>query len=151
MNLFTARLTGKMSSTDAFEQEIHDMQERVKRWRRIEKSPELAEYLELRKIVEDPKFQAKKAELKDRKYSDTEEGKKMSLREKLSSTWRMRGYKYALENEAFRAFLAFKEAQKAGTPLLPAEGSPEMVRAETMTPIPCAAMQYRQKEPSAKI
>lgn len=115
MNLFTARLTGKMSSTDAFEQEIHDMQERVKRWRRIEKSPELAEYLELRKIVEDPKFQAKKTELKDRKYSDTEEGKKVNLLDKLSSSLRMRGYKYALENETFRAFLAYKEAEAAGT------------------------------------
>ena len=48
MNLFTARLTGKMLSTEAFEKAIHDMQERVKRWRAIEKSPELAEYKELK-------------------------------------------------------------------------------------------------------
>ena len=45
MNLFTARLTGKMLSTDAFEKEMAAMIERVNRWRRIEKSPELAEYL----------------------------------------------------------------------------------------------------------
>ena len=56
MNLFTARLTGKMLSTDAFEKEIADMQARVKRWRQIEKSPELAEYLELKKIVESNDF-----------------------------------------------------------------------------------------------
>ena len=45
MNLFAARLTGKMLSAEAFEKTIHDMQERVKRYRLIEKSPELAEYL----------------------------------------------------------------------------------------------------------
>ena len=33
MNLFTARLTGKMLSAEAFEKTIHDMQERVKRYR----------------------------------------------------------------------------------------------------------------------
>ena len=60
MNLFAARLTGKMLSTDAFEKTIHDMQERVKRWRAIEKSPELAEYNELKKIVESSDFQEKK-------------------------------------------------------------------------------------------
>ena len=37
MNLFTARLTGKMVSTDTFEKNIVEMQERVQRWRRIEK------------------------------------------------------------------------------------------------------------------
>ena len=74
MNLFTARLTGKMLSTEAFEKTIHDMQERVKRWRAIEKSPELAEYLELKKIVESSDFQERKKELSTRKYADTDEG-----------------------------------------------------------------------------
>ena len=50
MNLFAARLTGKMLSTDAFEKLVYDMQERVKRYRLIEKSPELAEYLELKNV-----------------------------------------------------------------------------------------------------
>ena len=50
MNLFTARLTGKMLSAEQFEQNIHDMQERVKRWRAIEKSQELAEYKALKAI-----------------------------------------------------------------------------------------------------
>jgi hypothetical protein len=60
MNLFTARLTGKMLSTEAFEKSIYEMQERVRRWREIEKSPELAEYLELKKIVESSAFQERK-------------------------------------------------------------------------------------------
>ena len=79
MNLFTARLTGKMLSAEAFEKTIHDMQERVKRYRLIEKSPELAEYLKLKKIVESSEFQERKNELINRKYKDTDEGRKMSV------------------------------------------------------------------------
>ena len=109
MNLFTARLTGKMLSTEAFEKTIYEMQERVKRWREIEKSPELAEYNELKKVVESTDFQERKSLLEKRKYKDTDEGKKMSAYERLSSTLRIKGYKYALENETFQAFLKFRE------------------------------------------
>lgn len=108
MNLFTARLTGKMLSAEQFEQNIHDMQERVKRWRAIEKSPELAEYKELKKIVEDSDFQERMSAMKTRKYSDTDEGRKMKSLERLSSTLRMKGYKHALANEKFQAFLKFQ-------------------------------------------
>ena len=110
MNLFAARLTGKMSSTDAFEKTIHDMQERVKRWRAIEKSPELAEYNELKKIVESSDFQEKKNTLKNRKYKDTDEGRKMATLDRLSSTLRMKGYKHAQDNETFQAFLKFRNS-----------------------------------------
>ena len=111
MNLFTARLTGKMLSTDAFEQEIVDMLARVERWRAIEKSPELAEYLALKKEVESAAFQARKKELSTRKYKETEEGQKMTRYEKLKSSLRMKGYEYALENETFQAFLKFRESE----------------------------------------
>ncbi len=111
MNLFTARLTGKMLSTEAFEKTIYDMQERVKRWRQIEKSPELAEYLELKKIVESSAFQERKNELVNRKYKDTEEGRKMLAYERLVSSLRIKGYKYALENETFQAFLKFQQSE----------------------------------------
>ena len=93
MNLFTARLTGKMLSTEQFEKTIYDMQERVKRWRQIEKSPELAEYNALKKIVESSDFQARKKELESRKYKDTDE----------------RRYKKALEDPEFQEFLKFRE------------------------------------------
>lgn len=112
MNLFTARLTGKMVSADTFEKNIYDMQERVKRWRQIEKSPELAEYLELKKIVESRDFQERKQELSTRKYSDTDEGRKMNAFERLSSSLRMKGYKYALESETFQAFLQFQKTDE---------------------------------------
>lgn len=111
MNLFAARLTGKMVSADTFEKNIRDMQERVKRWRQIEKSPELAEYLELKKIVESRDFQERKQEWSTRKYSDTDEGRKMNAYERLRSSLRMRGYKYALESETFQAFLQFQKTE----------------------------------------
>jgi hypothetical protein len=110
MNLFTARLTGKMVSTDSFEKSIIEMQERVKRWRQIEQSPELAEYNELKKIVESSDFQERKNALKNRKYKDTDEGRKMQSYEKLSSLLRIKGYKYAKENETFQAFLKFRDS-----------------------------------------
>ena len=112
MNLFTARLTGKMSSAETFEANIHDLQERIKRYRAIEKSPELAEYLELKKVVEATDFQEHKAELKNRKYADTEEGRKTRRLDKLRSTIRMRAYKKATEMPVFQAFLEFRDSDE---------------------------------------
>ena len=112
MNLFTARLTGKMLSTDAFEKTIHEMQERVKRWRQIEKSPELAEYLKLKKIVESSAFQEKKNELVTRKYKDTDEGRKMTAFERLRTSRSIRRYKKALEDPIFQDFLKFRETEE---------------------------------------
>jgi len=111
MNLFAARLTGKMLSTEAFEKTIHDMQERVKRWRAIEKSPELAEYRELKKIVESSDFQETQNELINRKYKDTQEGKMMMEYEELSNSSAIRRYRRALKDEEFQAFLAFRETE----------------------------------------
>ena len=111
MNLFAARLTGKMLSTDEFEKTIYDMQERVKRWRAIEKSPELAEYRKLKEVVESSDFQEKKNELINRKYKDTDEGRKMTAFEKLNSSRSMRRYKNAAENPVLKEFLVFRETE----------------------------------------
>ena len=109
MNLFTARLTGKMLSTEAFEKTIHDMQERVKRWRTIEKSPELAEYNELKKRVESSDFKERKNELVNRKYKDTDEGRKMANYKRLSTSRDIRRYREALTDPVFQDFLKFRE------------------------------------------
>ena len=111
MNLFTARLTGKMLSTDAFEKLVYDMQEREKRYRLIEKSPELAEYLELKKLVESAEFKETKAELINRKYKDTQEGRKMMEYEKLCNSSNIRRYRRALKDEEFQKFLLFRESE----------------------------------------
>ena len=111
MNLFAARLTGKMLSTDAFEKLVYDMQERVKRYRLIEKSPELAEYLELKKLVESTEFKETKAELINRKYKDTQEGRKMMEYEKLCNSSNIRRYRRALKDQEFQEFLLFRESE----------------------------------------
>ncbi len=86
MNLFAARLTGKMLSTEAFEKTVYDMQERVKRYRQIEKSPELAEYKDLKQRVESSEFKTRKNELVSRKYKDTDEGRLMASYERLKKS-----------------------------------------------------------------
>ena len=112
MNLFTARLTGKMLSTEQFEKSIYDMQERVKRWRRIEKSPELAEYLKLKQIVESSDFKERKNELANRKYQDTDEGRKMMAYKRIIESREYRRYQEALTDPVFQDFLKFRETEE---------------------------------------
>lgn len=109
MNLFAARLTRKMLSTEAFEKTVYDMQERVKRYRQIEKSPELAEYRELKKRIESSDFKERKQELVSRKYKDTAEGRKMLDYKRLTASKEIRRYREALANPLFRDFLQFRE------------------------------------------
>ena len=112
MNLFTARLTGKMLSTEKFEKTIYEMQERDKRWHQIEKSPELAEYLKLKKIVESTDFKERKQALATRKYKDTDEGRKMMAYKRLNASRSIRRYRRALEDQVFQDFLKFRETDE---------------------------------------
>ena len=101
-----------MLSTEQFEKTIHDMQARVKRWRQIEKSPELAEYLELKKIVESSDFKERKNELVNRKYQDTDEGKKMTAYKHIIESREYRRYQEALTDPVFQDFLKFRETDE---------------------------------------
>ncbi len=112
MNLFTARLTGKMLSTDTYEKTVSELQARVKRWREIEKSPELAEYYALKKVVESSDFKERKETLMNRKYKDTDEGRKMLALRRLVSSRSIRRYREALKDEEFQAFLAFRDTDE---------------------------------------
>ena len=137
MNLFTARLTGKMVSTEAFEANMHEMQQRVIRYRKVEKSPELKEYLELKAIVESSDFQSHKNELKNRKYKDTEEGRKTAHYKNLSGALRMKGYKYALGLPEFREFLEFREISVKLHPAKNGVSHPNSKRS-TVSTSPCS-------------
>ncbi len=112
MNLFAARLTGKMLSTETFEKTIYEMQERVKRYRLIEKSPEMAEYQELKKVVESSDFREHKNELVNRKYQDTDEGKKMTAYKNIVESRDYRRYNEALTDPVFQDFLKFRETDE---------------------------------------
>lgn len=112
MNLFTARLTGKMLSTEQFEKHIQSTQARVARWKQIDQSSVLKEYLELKQKIESPEFRAEKKELISRKYKNTEEGRKMLRYKEMISSRRVKWYRSALENPSFLSFLAFRETDE---------------------------------------
>ena len=70
--------TTKMLTTKAFEQWLTEQAQIITRYRQVEKSDILAEYNNLKKVVESADFQAKKTELTNTRYADTEEGKLMA-------------------------------------------------------------------------
>lgn len=111
MNLFTARLTGKMLSTEQFERHISATQGRAARWHKIDQSPILKEYFNLKEKIESAEFQAEKKELINRKYKDTDEGRKMLQYQKMNSSRRIKRYRHALINPTFQAFLSFRETE----------------------------------------
>ena len=67
-----------MQKTKVFEQWLASQQSLITRYRAVEKGAELAEYNELKAIVESVDFQAKKKELTTTKYADTPVGKTMA-------------------------------------------------------------------------
>lgn len=67
-----------MQKTKVFEQWLLDQQAMIVRYREVEKGAVLAEYNELKKVVESSVFQAKKAELTTTKYAQTTYGKTMA-------------------------------------------------------------------------
>ena len=71
MNLFFKKLFGKLHSTERMERHIMEEQERIARFRQVEKSPELKEYLELKEIVESKEFFQKKFNLNRTEYKST--------------------------------------------------------------------------------
>ena len=70
--------TIKMLSTKVFEQWLQEQAQVIIRYRQIEKSDILAEYNNLKQVVESADFQAKKKELTTTRYADTQEGSTMA-------------------------------------------------------------------------
>ncbi|MBR5854751.1 MAG: hypothetical protein IKY87_03625 [Paludibacteraceae bacterium] len=67
-----------MKSTKSFEQWLQEQAQTIVRYRQVEKSDILAEYNNLKQVVESVDFQAKKKELTSTRYADTPEGKTMA-------------------------------------------------------------------------
>lgn len=70
--------TTKMLNTQAYEQWLKQQGQLIVRYRQVEKSDILAEYKQLKEVVESAKFQAKKQELITTRYADTKEGQTMA-------------------------------------------------------------------------
>ncbi len=71
MNLFFKKLTGQLHSTEKMERHIMAEEDRIARYRQVEKSAELKEFLDLKKIVESREFQQKKHNWIHTKYKST--------------------------------------------------------------------------------
>lgn len=106
--------TTKMLSTKAFELWMKEQAQTIVRYRQVEKSELLAEYNQLKEVVESSDFQAKKNELITTKYADTQEAKTIAsykLLRKKSSVFFYRLFKKAAwkEKEDVAQYLALKE------------------------------------------
>ena len=79
-----------MQKTKVFEQWLLDQQAMIVRYRQVEKSDVLAEYKQLKTLVESQEFQSKKNILTTTKYADTPEAKLLEsyINNKPQSTWR---------------------------------------------------------------
>ena len=74
-----------MQKTKVFEQWLVEKQNLITRYRSVEKAEVLAEYNQLKEVVESAEFQAKKKELTTTKYTDTQYGKTMAQYKRVKS------------------------------------------------------------------
>lgn len=88
-------------NTKAFEQWLQGQAQTIVRYRQVEKSNILAEYNNLKQVVESADFQAKKKELTTTCYADTQEGKTMAAYKSLK--WKTSVLLYnLLKKEAYK-------------------------------------------------
>lgn len=80
MNFYflNALLSGKLMTTPKFEGIIELSRQQSKRYRQVEKTEKYKEYLALKEEVESAAFLAKKKQIKDVKYANTDEAKKLA-------------------------------------------------------------------------
>lgn len=93
------------------EQRMAQVKQDIARYRQVEKSAELKEFLELKPIVETTAFQAKKKELLETRYRDTEEGKTMRLWNRASRSLITKKYLAIAANETMSKMKLFQKTQ----------------------------------------
>lgn len=94
MNLYflKALLSGKLMTTPKFEGIIELSRQQSKRFRQVEKTEKYKEYLALKEEVESAAFLAKKKQIKDVKYANTDEAKKLAQFATLGKDKAVRGF-----------------------------------------------------------
>ncbi|MCR5049897.1 MAG: hypothetical protein K6A36_02300 [Paludibacteraceae bacterium] len=100
MNLFFKRLIGQLQSTERMERRMMMEEERIARYRQVEQSPELKEFLELKKIVESKEFGQKKYNLIHTKFKTT------------PTYETIRRYKDLLNNKQLQMYLELEDSQR---------------------------------------
>lgn len=99
MNLFFARLTGKLPSTERFAKDIRALRADAKRLHELEQSDLVKEYEALKAEISAPIFLNKKADLQKRKYKDTKEAKTYEAFLRLKKSKMVRLYQTAQTEE----------------------------------------------------
>lgn len=111
MNLFLKKLTGGLWTTDKLEARMKQQEADIVRYRRVEKSAVLAEYMELKQIVGSKDFQDKKTRLTQTKYKETVPFRKLAELHKLNKDKALQLY-FAVNDSALLAdYLAFRESE----------------------------------------
>ena len=111
MNLFFKRLTGQLHSTDRMERDILAEEERIARYRQVEKSPELKEYLELKKMVESKEFQQKKYNLIHTKFKSTPTYQTIKSYKDLLHDRNLQHYLEIKDSKMLKDYLAFRASE----------------------------------------
>lgn len=113
MNLFLSKLTGKLLSTEKFEQAIAGKMRDIKRYRAVEQSAELAEYHRLKAIVTEQEFVLNKQNLQKCKYKSTEEYSTQREYLKLLNNKRLQQYFRVRDSKAMKEYNEFLESDDA--------------------------------------
>lgn len=99
MNLFFQRLTGKFLTTEKFEKHIQQLLDDDKRYREVENSDLLKEYLTLEETINSTRFQETKREYTTKKYKETVEYKNYTDFVALQKDKTVRKYMEAVNDE----------------------------------------------------
>ena len=111
MNLFFARLTGALQSTDKMERRLVEEEERIMRYRQIEKSPEMKEYLELQQKIGSREFQQKKHNLIHTKYKTTPTYQKLHSYKELLHNKQLQMYLEVEKSQRLKDYLEFRASE----------------------------------------
>lgn len=111
MNLFFKRLTGGLHSTEKMERRILADEQRIARYRQVEKSPELQEFIELKKVVESKEFQQKKHNLTHTKYKNTPTHNTISTYKKLLNDKQLQMFLELEDSQRLKDYLAFRNSE----------------------------------------
>lgn len=111
MNLFFKKLTGKLLSTEKMEQHIEQMQEDIRRYRRIEQSDEYAEYISLKQAVADKAFQQKKQQLLTTKYKETKPFETLQRLRTLEKNRQLQLFLQVKDSALLKEYLAFRNSE----------------------------------------
>lgn len=103
------QLKAETLTTAKMEDRIHQVSVDVRRYRDIESSSELAEFMALKPIVEAKEFQDYKHELLTTKYKDREEYKLITGYERAKHSWHVRWYHFFRGRSSVQEYLHFAE------------------------------------------